>query len=360
MENKTIKDSSILILPEFGLINMNGRMYDPLLGRFLSPDPFVQMPDFSQSFNRYSYCLNNPLKYNDPSGNKWGWWAALADVLTGGAVSTTALFTAGAASSLGIGMAGVATTIPATPGIISSTAFAAGVSSFTVAGAVGSIGLGNGVGNTALAAIGSIWGGNLGKRAGNAWKLSLGMFKTDESLNFFQRYWQFMSRYTYEMPVTAFGQAWHGVANAFSPGEVNVGFFHGATVLQAKWMNRDGVTVGSNITIVPDIDGNGGINADNMTLLHEYGHYLQIRRFGNMSWYNMAFSSSTTPEGRHMENWAEQDANYRSMRYFQNKITPTQYDRFSLKYAANSKSYSYRLGLGYIMPFEFFTSYFWR
>jgi RHS repeat-associated protein len=36
-------------LPEFGLINMNGRMYDPLLGRFLSPDPFVQMPDYSQS-----------------------------------------------------------------------------------------------------------------------------------------------------------------------------------------------------------------------------------------------------------------------------------------------------------------------
>jgi RHS repeat-associated protein len=54
---------------EFGLINMNGRMYDPVLGRFLSPDPFVQMPDFSQSFNRYSYCLNNPLKYTDPSGN---------------------------------------------------------------------------------------------------------------------------------------------------------------------------------------------------------------------------------------------------------------------------------------------------
>jgi len=47
---------------------MNGRMYDPLVGRFLSPDPYVQVPDFSQSFNRYSYCLNNPLIYTDPSG----------------------------------------------------------------------------------------------------------------------------------------------------------------------------------------------------------------------------------------------------------------------------------------------------
>ncbi len=55
-------------LNEFGLINMNGRMYDPNVGRFLSPDPFVQAPDFSQSFNRYSYCLNNPLIYTDPSG----------------------------------------------------------------------------------------------------------------------------------------------------------------------------------------------------------------------------------------------------------------------------------------------------
>lgn len=55
-------------LAEFRLIDMNGRMYDPLLGRFLSPDPFVQMPGFSQNYNRYSYCLNNPLRFTDPSG----------------------------------------------------------------------------------------------------------------------------------------------------------------------------------------------------------------------------------------------------------------------------------------------------
>ncbi|MBI4645789.1 MAG: hypothetical protein HY738_04095 [Bacteroidia bacterium] len=53
---------------EFGLINMNGRIYDPLLGRFLSPDNFVQLPDYTQTFNRYSYALNNPLKYTDPDG----------------------------------------------------------------------------------------------------------------------------------------------------------------------------------------------------------------------------------------------------------------------------------------------------
>jgi len=55
-------------LDRFGLINMNGRMYDPVVGRFLGVDPIVQAPDYSQSFNGYSYCWNNPLKYTDPSG----------------------------------------------------------------------------------------------------------------------------------------------------------------------------------------------------------------------------------------------------------------------------------------------------
>ena len=60
------------MLTDFNLINMNGRMYDPLLGRFLSPDNYVQFPYDSQNFNRYSYCLNNPLKYTDPSGELFG------------------------------------------------------------------------------------------------------------------------------------------------------------------------------------------------------------------------------------------------------------------------------------------------
>lgn len=50
----------------------NGRIYDPVLARFLSPDlPIaigMQAPDFTQSFNRYAYCWNNPFKYVDPSG----------------------------------------------------------------------------------------------------------------------------------------------------------------------------------------------------------------------------------------------------------------------------------------------------
>ncbi|GAP72169.1 RHS repeat-associated core domain-containing protein [Candidatus Symbiothrix dinenymphae] len=55
-------------LDEFGLINLNARIYDPALGRFLEMDPYVQMPDFTQSYNRYAYGLNNPFKYTDPNG----------------------------------------------------------------------------------------------------------------------------------------------------------------------------------------------------------------------------------------------------------------------------------------------------
>ena len=50
------------------LIHMNGRMYDSNLGRFLSPDNYVQEPFNTQNFNRYSYTWNNPLLYVDPNG----------------------------------------------------------------------------------------------------------------------------------------------------------------------------------------------------------------------------------------------------------------------------------------------------
>ena len=55
-------------LDRTGIIHMNGRIYDPVLARFLSPDPLVSNPYFSQSYNRYSYVLNNPLGMTDPSG----------------------------------------------------------------------------------------------------------------------------------------------------------------------------------------------------------------------------------------------------------------------------------------------------
>ena len=55
-------------LDAFGVINMNGRVYDPLTAQFLSPDPELQAPGDWLNYNRYSYCFGNPMRYVDPSG----------------------------------------------------------------------------------------------------------------------------------------------------------------------------------------------------------------------------------------------------------------------------------------------------
>lgn len=53
---------------EIGVIHMNGRLYDPLLRRFLNADENIQDPNNTQNYNKYGYVLNNPLMYNDPNG----------------------------------------------------------------------------------------------------------------------------------------------------------------------------------------------------------------------------------------------------------------------------------------------------
>jgi RHS repeat-associated protein len=56
------------VLGSMGLNHMNGRVHDATSGRFLSADPYVTAPGYTQNYNRYSYVYNNPLSYLDPSG----------------------------------------------------------------------------------------------------------------------------------------------------------------------------------------------------------------------------------------------------------------------------------------------------
>lgn len=65
---------------EVGLIHMNGRLYDPLLRRFLNADENIQDPHNTQNYNKYGYVYNNPLMYNDPSG-EFIWWVPAAVAL---------------------------------------------------------------------------------------------------------------------------------------------------------------------------------------------------------------------------------------------------------------------------------------
>jgi hypothetical protein len=71
---------------------MNGRVYDPILGRFIQPDNYIQEPDNLQNFNRYAYCYNNPLSYTDPSGNFIGMALFLGETAF---LGTTYLFEGG-------------------------------------------------------------------------------------------------------------------------------------------------------------------------------------------------------------------------------------------------------------------------
>ncbi len=64
-------------IDQFGIINMNGRVYDPLTSQSFSPDPYVQAPEMWLNYNRYAYCLNNPLIYTDPTGE----YAVVDDII---------------------------------------------------------------------------------------------------------------------------------------------------------------------------------------------------------------------------------------------------------------------------------------
>ncbi len=110
-----------------GIIHMNGRIYDPMLGRFLQADPVVQASKHTQSLNRYTYALNNLLSFTDPSGYSGissffkKYWrvvvAAVVSYFTFGVAYTWALTTLANAAAAGTFMAGL-TTIKAIAGVV--------------------------------------------------------------------------------------------------------------------------------------------------------------------------------------------------------------------------------------------------
>lgn len=152
--------------PEFGLIDMNGRFYDPQLGRFLSPDPYVQDISNPQNLNRYSYCLNNPLKYTDPTGE---FFHIIIGAAIGGAVNLISGLVSHKVDNVGKGfayfgigaLAGAASA--AVGGGLSSamadTGFSAGFTgSAAAASATSSFASGAAIGGTCGAISGSVTG----------------------------------------------------------------------------------------------------------------------------------------------------------------------------------------------------------
>lgn len=159
-------------LDDSGLIHMNGRIYDPELGRFLSPDPYVQTPDSSQNFNRYSYVLNNPLNKTDPTGflfaafhtyKKLNWaknnWNKIGPYVMIAVAIVLTIFTAGIGSAAW-GALYSASGMVLTPAVYSAGAAAVtGAMVGTVTGAVGAAMAGGDLGDILRgAAIGAISG----------------------------------------------------------------------------------------------------------------------------------------------------------------------------------------------------------
>ncbi len=256
-----------------GLINMNARLYDPKLHRFLQPDNYVQDPSNAQNYNRYGYCINNPLKYTDISGNSF--WKDLGNAFSDGfkAVVNVAV----AVVTLAIAVA------------IIPTAFAIG----TVVGIGQFIGSGfqnSSILNNQFRIVGGLFQGNIG---------------------------QIASRFTKELPQTLMGLGVSLGANAL--GRVrSVNYYGGATVVQHYQSGWGGFTLGSYINGDSSIEA----NPNNRLFQHEYGHYLQSQEFGLSYMNRFALPSlfSAMGDGDHRQHFAEQDANSRAFTYFNQHI----------------------------------------
>ncbi len=135
---------------------MNGRMYDAKLGRFLSPNNFVQDPYNTQNFNRYGYVLNNPLMYSDPSGEFV--WAA---VIIGAIINMTVA----AIQGKSFGQVMLAGVIGAVTGMI-----AGGIGNLVAGGAFFS--------NAAMGVVGFAAGATVGAATGLAGGFTSGMLNT--------------------------------------------------------------------------------------------------------------------------------------------------------------------------------------
>ncbi|WP_309387267.1 FG-GAP-like repeat-containing protein [Cerasicoccus frondis] len=108
------------MLDNLGLVHMNGRIYDPQIARFLSPDPVIAAPYDLQNYNHYSYVRNNPMSLNDPSGyiaeTVWDVGNIALGVFETGANIYTGDYTGAAISAGGVVIDVGAALIPFVPG----------------------------------------------------------------------------------------------------------------------------------------------------------------------------------------------------------------------------------------------------
>ena len=238
-------------------------------------------PD-AQNYNRYSYCMNNPLMYTDPSGYKWKIFKKI-----GNAVCAAAKAVASVATTVGKAVVSAAVDV---------AAITTGVPLALAATAVSSV---VGVGQVIFS------GGKNWTILKNDVKIARGLCNGSPG--------QILSRFTWELPQTIVGYVASQGFNMI--GDVkDVYYFHGATVVNHYSSLGGAFTIGSYINA-----GNGSTNQD---IMHEYGHYLQSHSVGPSYLFNYALPSLVnareTPQGNNEHNafWVEQDADIRARNYF--------------------------------------------
>lgn len=338
-------------LAEFGLVNMNARMYDPTTSRFLSPDNYVQSATNSQNFNRYSYCMNNPLKYTDQSGEFWNFiigaaiggivnWAAhgckfnakgLGYFATGAVAGAVG---AGVASGMNVAMAG-GSFWSGTAGLahgVASTGFIAGAVTGVSSGFAG--GFLSGAGNAWVG--GSSFGNGLlsGLTTGGmdalAGGVTGGLIGGFDALGKGTNFWTGKVKLDLNGAYSCSGC----VSSKFKVGENTitgkyVGKFEGQNVFESKLLgNIKGdymaVTVPERGIIAAEGSLTSGEKIGRALMQHEFGHILQYRMVGADAYWDViateSFASATfTSSNAHDYFWTETWANFLSRGYFGKK-----------------------------------------
>jgi len=312
-------------LDQFTLINMNGRVYDPLIARILSSDNFVQVPDFTQSFNRYSYCYNNPLVYTDPDG-ELAWFVPIiigAILYGGGNVAVHA--SQGDIDNFWEGLGYFAQ--GAVSGAIVGATWSFGLASLSGTGLLGGGSIIQGMNfasqGFAQYAGWAIMGGkavntlstitSLCNNSENAGKILLGKTYTDEN-NFWHGLTQSITRYTWEGLQTWAGYNFSQFRNTFG-GVDRVDYLGGATFVTGENREyRQGVSLGNypNIWLWDEIEGNFDerVTSDPI-FMHEYGHTFDSQWFGPLYLPVIGIPSASGAL------WTEKRANRYAKRYFE-------------------------------------------
>jgi RHS repeat-associated protein len=174
------------MLDAVNLIHMNGRVYDPHLGRFLSADPIIPTISLSQALNPFSYVMNNPLTLIDPSGYSWlsklfrsignfvkKYWRVIVAVVAAYFVGVwvyQALMNAASTAALAAANAAISATIDATIGatMYASAMAAASIEAAVVAGMAAGMVAGAITGGVQGAVVGAFTGLAFGL-ANSAW-----------------------------------------------------------------------------------------------------------------------------------------------------------------------------------------------